>query len=168
MSVLTTKSVLFGRRFCLRWRFTHHRMAFGPLHHRSHRPTWRFSAWLGPASRCAKLRKNPSHRSPYLARGRRPCPRLPRTAFTFHPWPRQHQLVMHHRDQIGPAFHLLRRPHPRRRLQQILLVEAIPMFLAKPPRIQVQPVRPVAAVARPATRTTLRAGRAWCVAHHCG
>jgi hypothetical protein len=28
---------------------------------------------------------------------------------------RQHQRVMHHRDQIGPAFHLLRRPHARRR-----------------------------------------------------
>ena len=136
MSMLLTTSGLFGRRCRFRWRFAHHRMPFSPLDPCPLRSTGRFSAWLGRTCRCPKLRNNPPQCPSYLAWRCGSVFRLPRSAFRLDLRLRQHQRVMHDRDQICPALHLLGRSHARCGPQQILLVEAIPVFLAKSPRIQ--------------------------------
>jgi len=119
-------------------------MARGATHDGPWCPTGGLSAGAGWGRRCALLGNNSGQHAAYLARTERTGRIFPRQALRLGLHARQSKLMMDGGDDSCPAFHLLRllrRAHMRRRPQEILLVEAVPMLNAEAPRVQAAHLR---------------------------
>src|SRR6266487_175730 len=90
-----------------------------------------FSARLWWSGRGAQTWQQFVHPASHLLRSRQAVLVFPRTQFGFHQIASQHQMIMHHSDNVAPALKLLWGPQARLLPHQCLFVKAIAMLLPK-------------------------------------
>src|SRR6266852_9282488 len=95
----------------------------------------RFSAWFGRPSRRSQLHHKFGHRPAHLLGRSVALTALPGTQTGLHQWTRQHQVIVHDGDDLAPAFKLRWGAQPGLCPQQVLLLEAIAMFMRVAPPV---------------------------------
>src|SRR6266571_2411796 len=137
MTTISKPSSPFAARFWHRLGFFDHRKAHSRCARRPFAPARRFSARFGHTRGCPKLLQNRWHDAPHLSGSDEVTTPFPGTIVGLPKRASQHQLVHGRCHHHTPVLELLCRAYMHFRPEQVLLEEAIGMFVRKAPPVAV-------------------------------